>query len=181
MKSLFDGPIHKDIEGKGDILINSAIVFIHTPFFWGCRIVAIAGDCKSPLFGVRRFESARPQTKNPLFAGFFLPGRGSHLRGFRGGLESSVDVFALQKPRRTAGPAGRTAKSGPPRGRPKRALRHVCRMGVWGKGIALPPSHSELEAKPPTSRKPAGSPESACSSFHPRRNRLDNFRAFLTQ
>ena len=32
-------------------------------FFWGCRIAAIAGDCKSPLLGVRQFESARPQTK----------------------------------------------------------------------------------------------------------------------
>ena len=26
----------------------------------GCRIAAIAGDCKSPVFGHRRFESYRP-------------------------------------------------------------------------------------------------------------------------
>jgi len=46
---------------------------------------------------------------------------GVELRGFRGELESSVDVFALQKPRGTAGQgaprkggAGRTAKSGSP-------------------------------------------------------------------
>src|SRR3990167_7640810 len=45
----------KPIEDEGEI----SSFFKH--FYRGCRIVAIAGDCKSPLFGVRRFESARPQ------------------------------------------------------------------------------------------------------------------------
>ncbi len=30
--------------------------------FWGCRIAAIAGDCKSPVFGLRWFESSHPQS-----------------------------------------------------------------------------------------------------------------------
>lgn len=40
-------------------MVEGSIPFA-SKFSWGCRIVAIAGDCKSPTFGFRVFESHRP-------------------------------------------------------------------------------------------------------------------------
>ena len=40
--------------------------------FWEYRIVAIAGDCKSPLFGVRWFESICRHIRNFGIAGAYV-------------------------------------------------------------------------------------------------------------
>jgi hypothetical protein len=42
-------------------MVEGSIPFASMVFFRGCRIAAIAGDCKSPDFGLRWFESTRPQ------------------------------------------------------------------------------------------------------------------------
>ncbi len=47
-------PCKRTVEGS--IPFSSILLFLR-----GCRIVAIAGDCKSPSFGIRQFESDRPQ------------------------------------------------------------------------------------------------------------------------